>query len=570
MKAKSSWAKWQIALFCIFLTWFLAINLFLAWQESQTIDEAAHITAGYSYITTRDFRLNPEHPPLLKELSAAPLVALNTKDVRSLAAWDNGGEWKAGTEFVYHSKSSPRSIIFTARLAPILVAMAVGVLIFILATFLANRSYGLVALGLYYLDPNIIAHSHLVTTDIASALGFLLVFGALFLYIQKPSLKLLGVVGLTLGIALGLKYSTLLTLPFVFALVGFSVFYFEKSKSFWPNIFSFIKKLLFIGLIAILFIFAIYGFEVVRPGDSAALSGGLASESSIFRHLQNIYIPLYSYLRGLGQVLIHSQSSGVDRPVYLLGNYSTGYWYYFFDAYFIKTPLVIILAVFGGAIIGINRLIKLIKTRARLTKKTLYILTLCSFVLVYLAASTVTRINIGWRHILPVYPVLFILVAVATYSLSLRFKNKSKVYLLTVIILLGGTAISLIGQLPYLMSYSNELLPVVNKSNNWPRLTDSNLDWGQDVYRLINYAKDNPAKQFEYQLFTNAEIGRLNTPINLAQNNNFDTKKCKATVPVVLAVSYQIIYNDFGSDTYNCLRGKKPDSVIGSSILIFN
>lgn len=571
MKLKNNWRWWQIALFGLFLSWFLGVNLWLAWQESQTIDEAAHITAGYSYLTTRDFRFNPEHPPLLKELSAAPLFTLDVKNIRSLSAWQSGDEWSAGKEFVYGSKSSPRAIMFTARMMPILIALLLGLLTFAVAAFLTNRSYGLLALGLFCFDPNIIAHSHLVTTDVASALGFLLVLAALFYYIEKPSFKKLLLTGLAGGLALSFKFSTLLILLFIPVLIGLSVFIYELPTRSWiVKLWGIIKKSLLIFIVAGLFVFAVYGFEVIKPSSAAAYSGNIARSNALYVHLKDFHIPLYSYLRGVGRVISHSKTSEDIQTTYLLGNYSHTSWNYFLIVFFIKTTITIIAATFFMVIFGLYKLFMSIKSGRSFSKKQLYALSLGAFVIIYLSASVWMKINIGWRHILPIYPVLFILIAIAVSQAAVKFHNQIKAYAVIMLVLIGTTVLSLGLHFPYLISYSNELWPIVNHKTNWPRLTDSNLDWGQDVYRLISYAKAHHDKNYQYSLFSNALLERLDAPSNLKPISSFDALKCRQTGQGNLVVSYQIVYNNDNDTTYNCLRGLKPSYIVGSSILIFN
>lgn len=548
----------------------MGANLWLAWQESQTIDEAAHITAGYSYITTQDFRLNPEHPPLLKELSALPLLALNVKDVKNLNGWDVGDEWTASKEFVYSSNSSPRQIMFVARLMPIIIALALGLLVFALASYFTNRSFGLLALGLYCFDPNIIAHSHLVTTDVASALGFLVTLASLFYYVNRPSLKRLIIVGLSLGLALSLKFSTILLLPFIIFILASSVFYFNKTKiTLSKKLYSLIKKYLLVFLIALTFLFIVYGFEIVKPSSTAGMVGNLANETTLFDNMQNINIPFYSFLRGLEHVLARSQ---LEEPVYLLGNFATSTWYYFFVAILVKTPLATILGVILSVAVGLKYLYRAAKTKLAPTKKSFYAGVLVLFIVVYLASSMFTTINIGWRHILPIYPMLFIIIAIAFkkikdsgQSSNLKMLSLSSAFLI-------GLVFSLAAHWPYVLSYSNELIPIVNSRTNWPRLVDSNLDWGQDQYRLINYVKQHPNDQFRYHIFTNADLTKLNAPANLDATDDeyFDKQQCHLTGGQTLLTSWQIVYNDVTGSTFSCLRGRAPSGTIGFSILIFS
>ena len=67
------------------------------------MDELAHIPAGYGYVRHLDFRLNPEHPPLVKVLAGLPLIFLGPNFPTDHKAWekDVNGQWDMGTEFLY-------------------------------------------------------------------------------------------------------------------------------------------------------------------------------------------------------------------------------------------------------------------------------------------------------------------------------------------------------------------------------------------------------------------------------------------------------------------------------------
>ncbi|PWH09900.1 hypothetical protein DEJ39_09090, partial [Bacteroidetes bacterium SCGC AAA795-G10] len=79
---------------------------------SATMDEQAHIPAGYSYLSQRDFRINPEHPPLIKSLSAIPLLFLNLNFPKEHPSWTSqvNGQWWFGSQFLYHSNNNPDQV----------------------------------------------------------------------------------------------------------------------------------------------------------------------------------------------------------------------------------------------------------------------------------------------------------------------------------------------------------------------------------------------------------------------------------------------------------------------------
>jgi len=106
-----------------------------SFQESATMDELAHIPAGYSYLKFRDNRLNPEHPPLLKDLSAIPLLFLNLKFPTDSPYWQEGvnSQWDMGRVFLYESGNNADQIIQWARIFPILLTLLTTVLVYFLA-----------------------------------------------------------------------------------------------------------------------------------------------------------------------------------------------------------------------------------------------------------------------------------------------------------------------------------------------------------------------------------------------------------------------------------------------------
>ena len=67
--------------------------------KSATFDEAAHLPAGYTYLKLRDYRLNPEHPPLVKTLAALPLLTMPVQLKPDDEAWALRRQWEFGRRF---------------------------------------------------------------------------------------------------------------------------------------------------------------------------------------------------------------------------------------------------------------------------------------------------------------------------------------------------------------------------------------------------------------------------------------------------------------------------------------
>ncbi|HAT75195.1 MAG TPA: hypothetical protein DCS28_04120, partial [Candidatus Moranbacteria bacterium] len=116
----------------IILAFMFVVSVFNAWNDSAIFDETAHIPAGYSYLTMRDARLNPEHPPLLKDLAALPLIFLNLNFDTTQKFWttDVNGQWEAGHNLFWQVGNDPDRIIFWARVPIVLLSLLFGWFIF--------------------------------------------------------------------------------------------------------------------------------------------------------------------------------------------------------------------------------------------------------------------------------------------------------------------------------------------------------------------------------------------------------------------------------------------------------
>src|SRR5438876_3614685 len=134
---------------------------------SATSDEPVHLASGYSYWKTRDFRMNPEHPPLAKLLAALPLLALHPAFDTESQIWKTGDEINFGDHFLYGNDAD--RLLFWARLPMVLVAAIGAGVTFLWARDLFGPAAGLFALTLYAFCPNLIAHGMLVTTDVPLA-----------------------------------------------------------------------------------------------------------------------------------------------------------------------------------------------------------------------------------------------------------------------------------------------------------------------------------------------------------------------------------------------------------------
>ena len=189
-------------------------------NDALTFDELSHIPAGYSYLTQQDYRINPEHPPLIKDLAAAPLLGLDLNFPSGHSTWEQeqGPVWwmqfDFGTQFLFKSDNPADKIIFLARLPMILLLICLGAFIFFWSRQLYGNKFGLLALTLFSFSPTFLAHGRFVTTDIAAALGVATATYFWLKFLKNPVIKNMLIAGIILGIVLLFKFSLILLIPF--------------------------------------------------------------------------------------------------------------------------------------------------------------------------------------------------------------------------------------------------------------------------------------------------------------------------------------------------------------------
>ena len=186
-------------------------------QESAIMDEVAHIPAGYSYLTQKDMRLNPEHPPLLKDLSAIPLLFIKGINFPSqLKSWTSeiNSQWNFGFNFLYNSNNDADKIIFWARIPMLLLLILLGFFIYKWTKKLYGKLPALLAVFLFSFSPTFLAHGRYVTTDVGAAFAFFFASYFFIKFLKNPRGKNLFWAGISFGIAQMIKFSLFLLVPF--------------------------------------------------------------------------------------------------------------------------------------------------------------------------------------------------------------------------------------------------------------------------------------------------------------------------------------------------------------------
>jgi len=428
----------------------LAFGLALtsAIQKSPTMDEQNHIARGAAYLGTGDPRLSVEHPPLVNVLSALPAHFLLDLRLPLDTIWWEAGEWYHFADlFLWETNSNAEQIVFLARLPIIALGLMLAALVFRWANERFGPWGGLLAAALCALDPNILAHERLSTTDVGGAFFAFLAAYALWKALGRPSLCRILWAGLTLGLAFAAKLSVLLFGP----ILGLAALLdgVPGGPGRARRLLGRAGLSLAVVVLGLSVVWATYRFQV----------GPLEERGPL--------VPAPLYVQGVRAVL---DFAGGGRPAYLLGQISTaGWWYYFPVAFAVKTPLPTLLGL-------------LIATGAALQRPSRDDLLLLLPPLMFFLASTTARLNLGYRHLLPILPFLAVHIgrlgaSAACCLLPVRRMIRGLSVLVAVTLAFATFSIY-----PHFLAYFN--LIGGGPQNGWHILVDSNIDWGQDLKGL--------------------------------------------------------------------------------------
>ena len=494
--------KWQVVLGLVGLLGFMGIlALWSVKDDSATNDEIAHIAAGYSYLVAQDYRLNPEHPPIAKDLAAFPLLFMDLEFPWNHPSWTEhvNDQWGVGQFFLYEMGNDADAILFWGRIPMILLLVALGGLLFHWSRQLLGTPAAFFVLVLFVFSPNFLAHGRLVTTDVAATLGVVLALYWFLKFLYVPSRKHVFLGGIALAFALLLKFSTIILLP-VFGIVFFLYWYFlPKPKQIRQVFFIYSKGGMALLLIAVLLLGIVYQAHILQYpaerqlADSKDILGayyGVASEDISFGIADSgVFRPYAHYVLGL---LRSSQRVQMQTAEYFLGETGpTGWPHYFPVLYATKIPLAFhilsVMAIMGVMVAYLARRKSSFFSVRDWARKHFSFVAMGVFVVAYLAIALSSPMQIGFRHLLPILPFVYIFVGAGLRAFAYNLKHAiwPKAVFAA---FLGWYIASSLAAFPHYLSYYNEFAG--GASYGYKVAAHSNYDWGQDLKRLVRWKEE--------------------------------------------------------------------------------
>jgi hypothetical protein len=540
-------------------------------QQSLSWDEGDHIFAGYQAWKTADFGINPEHPPFVKELATLPLLSmhLKTPPPKGLPFFKDEAYFD-GRDLIFNNggESTADRIIFEARMAAATLSLLLGALVFLAGRKMFGDVAGLFALALVVFEPNLIAHGAYVTTDMGVSCFMFATIYALYRYTKAPSLSRLLCLGIATGLALASKHSGVLIAPMALTIAAIEVAWPQDISR--KQVASRFAVALSVGTVLGIFIlWCTYGFRFSAHPGGVHMTPSLAKyakelpgiEPRIYLLLAKLKILPESYLFGMIDVRRLANSF----PTYIFGKiHAHGVFYYFPAAFIIKSTLGFMILILIAALAVLTR-------RFRARRELIFF---GVPPLIYLLIALGTGLNIGARHILPMYAFLAVLIGGAIVALARA--NRKWAYVAA--ILLAWHAVSSLRSSPIYLAYSNELWG--GPANTYKYLTDSNVDWGQQLKSVNRYLAQRGIKDCWFGYFAEPAIpfhayGIPCRPLPTADSMWTHTQvdvPVTITGPVLVSAGTLSGY-EFGSavlSPYQPFVNLKPSAVIDNGVFVFD
>jgi hypothetical protein len=437
---------------------------------NHVVDEPGHIAAGMEWLETGRYTWEAQHPPLARVVSALGPYFLG---IRGQGTPNTGlvSLWREGTLILYYGHRYDRTLAM-ARLGMLPFFWIACFAVYWWGCRHFSRAVGAIAVFLFSFIPPVLAHAGFTTTDMPLTAFFALAFVAGLVWVEEPTRKHAIWFGISTALMVLSKFSCIAFFPAAaaLALAGYFASARPRPRAVVQAVKERIPTFALAVLVAMVAIWAGYRFSFgsVSPGG--------------------IPVPAPEFFKGIQEVQSH-----LDRghDGYLLGETRrTGFWDFYLVAIAVKTPLGFLALLAVGLVLAFGK---------HPLAKRLWLPLAFSFGV--LLVGVFSTVNIGVRHVLPVYVGFSLVAAVAVVKLWESGYAKKWIWAALAGLVLWFAASSLLSHPDYL-AYFNELAG----SEPEKILVDSDLDWGQDLKRLSQRLHEVGATSVGFSGFDYADL----------------------------------------------------------------
>ena len=547
----------------IFQLWFHAV------RTSVTIDEPVHILAGHRHWQCRDYGINPEHPPLLKLLAAAPLNFSSLIEPN----WDCGSKMTSkfdsfsfGNSFLVDNWVD--RVVIQTRLAAAVMSLLLALLVFFAASEMFGRWQGLTALALLAFEPNLIAHGSIVTTDMAlSTTAFAAVYGLYRFRCRRTASRFL-LTGMAFGLLLAAKHSAVVFVPILLLLMfADTIIYRQLELRLSKQILRSVAEFSGMFLIGLGILWAFYGFRyrsIPNVNAETISIGGYIRENGRPEMVQSFPAKITeaigrtrafpeSYVLGIADVIAWG-----SRNSWIFGrNYATGQWWYFPLAFIVKSSIALLLLLPVGLLFPLFY-----------PAKRREIMFLLIPALGFFAVALTSKFTTGVRHVLPIYGLLIVVAAAGAVWLCGKFP----VFRYILIGMLVFHAFAAFRTAPNYLAFANDFW---GGSNNTYRIfRDSNVDTGQSIKLVNEYLVREKITDCWMAAFVHPELIGAIQPCHVLPSGLRVLLSRNVTEPIPQVIEGTVILsvNELpprGADEYVPIAQSAPLVFIGGNVFVY-
>ena len=577
--------RWLAPAVCAaLLILFGALSYSASVTKSATYDEPMHAVGAWVHRHLRDFRINFEDPPLWHYWAALPHGPEALQPDLQHNVWlrmleVSYAQWPFTVLTLYHTPGvDGEAFVQRSRAMMVILGVALGALVAWWSWRIGGAVVAVAATLGFALDPTFLGHAPLVKNDVAMSLATFALAAAVWGVGRRATAGRIVLVGLLLGVAINLKFSAILLGPILAVMLALRAMIGGEWRVLRWNLATPARRLvasasivIFSGFVAYGCIWATYGFRFsATPDPDVRLnSASIQREAAAYSirsergqaempttqeiedwqpgplvHLINFALKYRllpeAWLNGL--LFVHARS--FIRAAYLMGDVSiTGWWYYFPLALTFKSATATLTAAALAVVFWLALRIRRGREHSGVIDRWTLVC-LATPPAIYVASAMASNLNIGVRHMLPAMPFFYVMIALGMATMLRQWRRGGPVVAGALVLML---AVEVISAWPNYIAFFNT--PSGGTRGGLRLLSDSNLDWGQDLRAMAEWRFQNPHEKLYLAYFGMADPAAYGIHyINAPEGYIFGPPTQEVEGPAILAVSATLLQGTYLAD----------------------